>query len=178
MMALCGFPGSTAKWIVPAIFSYPDMPMSARRAMSTRVTSARAGETQVATSAHATAAAQSHEARELSRPSASSIIIADVDGRLSSRASWLCAAAVAWALVATWVSPARAEVTRVDIARRADIGMSGYEKIAGTIHFAVDPGNPHNAIIVDLDKAPRNADGRVEFSADLYIMRPKDATRG
>jgi len=109
---------------------------------------------------------------------ASSIIIADVDGRLSSRASWLCAAAVAWALVATWVSPARAEVTRVDIVRRADIGMSGYEKIAGTIHFAVDPGNPHNAIIVDLDKAPRNADGRVEFSADLYIMRPKDATRG
>ena len=33
----------------------------------------------------------------------------------------------------------RAEVTRVDVAKRADIGTSGYEKIAGTMHFAVDP---------------------------------------
>src|SRR5207249_10999461 len=39
--------------------------------------------------------------------------------------------------------------------------------------FAVDPKNPHNAVIVDLDKAPRNAAGEVEFSADLYVIRPK-----
>ena len=31
--------------------------------------------------------------------------------------------------------------------------------------------------VVDLDKAPRNAAGRVEFSSDLYILRPK-APRG
>jgi hypothetical protein len=73
---------------------------------------------------------------------------------------------------------ARAEVTRVDIAKRADIGMSGYEKMAGTVHFAVDPKDPHNRIVVDLDKAPRNNDGRVEFSADMYVLRPKDPARG
>jgi Alpha/beta hydrolase domain len=73
---------------------------------------------------------------------------------------------------------ARAEVTRVDIAKRANIGQSGYEKVAGTIHFAIDPKNPRNAIIVDLDKAPTNASGLVEFSADLYMIRPKDRTRG
>lgn len=66
---------------------------------------------------------------------------------------------------------------RVDIARRADLGASGYEKIVGTIHFAVDPRDRRNRIVVDLDKAPVNAAGRVEFSSDLYILRPK-APRG
>ena len=72
---------------------------------------------------------------------------------------------------------ARAEVTRVDVARRMDLGASGYEKIIGTIHFAVDPKDPRNRGIADLEKAPVNADGRVAFSSDLYILRPK-APRG
>ncbi len=73
---------------------------------------------------------------------------------------------------------ARAELTRVEVKTRADMGASGYEKIVGTAYFAVDPNDTRNAVIVDLDKAPRNANGRVEFSADLYILRPKDAARG
>jgi hypothetical protein len=83
---------------------------------------------------------------------------------------------VALALLAS-AGLARAEVTRVDVARRSDVGASGYEKIVGTIHFAVDPGDPRNRMVVDLDKAPVNAAGRVEFSSDLYILRPK-APRG
>jgi len=69
---------------------------------------------------------------------------------------------------------ARADVTRVEIAKRADVEGSGYEKIAGTVYFAVNPSDPRNAIIVDVDKAPRNAAGLVEFSSDFYILRPKD----
>jgi Alpha/beta hydrolase domain len=69
------------------------------------------------------------------------------------------------------------EVTRVDIAKRTDVGASGYERIVGTIHFAVDPGHPRNRVIVDLDAAKKNAAGRVEFSADLYILRPRDQAR-
>ncbi len=57
------------------------------------------------------------------------------------------------------------------------VGTSGYEKIVGTIHFAVDPSDPRNRVIVDLDKAPTNAQHRVEFAADLYILRPKDSAR-
>ncbi len=72
---------------------------------------------------------------------------------------------------------ARAEVTRVDITTRAAVGTSGYEKIAGTVHFAVDPAHIRNRVVVDLDKAPRNTSGRVEFSADLYILRPVDPSR-
>src|SRR5205823_5156088 len=83
--------------------------------------------------------------------------------------------AVALLFVAAGVS--RAEVTRVEITTRADVGISGYEKIVGTIHFAVDPKAARNRVVVDLDKAPVNAAGLVEFSSDLYILRPK-ATPG
>jgi hypothetical protein len=77
------------------------------------------------------------------------------------------------AAAATWASyGAQAEVTRIEIASRADIlggkpfGASGvYEKIVGKVFFSVDPAHPRNKAIVDLDKAPRDADGRVTFSA-------------
>jgi len=42
----------------------------------------------------------------------------------------------------------------------------------------VDPGNLHNRQIVDIDKAPRNAQGEVEFSADVYLYKPKDMAKG
>jgi Alpha/beta hydrolase domain len=94
---------------------------------------------------------------------------------------WLFAA-VGFMLVA---SPALAEVTRVEIQRREDVlggksfgSVGPYEKIVGRVYFAVDPDNPHNKIIVDLDKASRNAQGKVEFSSDLYIIKPKDPSRG
>jgi Alpha/beta hydrolase domain len=92
------------------------------------------------------------------------------------RAMTKCLPALCFALFAT-TAVSSAEVTRLDITNRADIGASGYEKIAGTIYFAVDPKDPHNTIVVDLDKAPRNAKGLVEFSSDVYIIKPKDAAR-
>ncbi|MBV9749214.1 MAG: hypothetical protein JO157_10395, partial [Acetobacteraceae bacterium] len=50
-----------------------------------------------------------------------------------------------------------------------------YERIDGLLHFAVDPAQPANARIVDLDKAPRDAEGRVRFSADFVLLQPADA---
>ncbi|MGB8129745.1 MAG: alpha/beta hydrolase domain-containing protein [Candidatus Angelobacter sp.] len=83
------------------------------------------------------------------------------------------------------VSVAQARVVRAEITSRTDIqdgkpfGNSGaYEKILGRVYFAVDPANLHNRQIVDLDKAPRNAQGEVEFSADLYLLKPKDMAKG
>src|SRR5262249_39138938 len=79
----------------------------------------------------------------------------------------------------------QAEVTRIEIASRTDVlggkpfGASGaYEKIVGKVFFSVDPAHPRNKAIVDLDKAPPDAAGRVTFSADLYVLAPKDAARG
>jgi hypothetical protein len=68
-----------------------------------------------------------------------------------------------------------AAVTHIDITERSD--DSGYERIAGKVHFAIDPLLVPNRIIADLDLAPRNAEGKVEFSADLYILRPRDPAK-
>src|SRR5580692_12514465 len=83
------------------------------------------------------------------------------------------------------VSDAAANVTRVEIISRTDVldgrafRLAGaYEKIVGRVYFAVNPDNLHNKLIVDLDKAPRNAQGEVEFSADLYLLKPKDMNKG
>ncbi|PYU20914.1 MAG: hypothetical protein DMG30_19260 [Acidobacteria bacterium] len=80
---------------------------------------------------------------------------------------------------------ARAEVTRVEISSRQDVlggksfgSVGPYEKLSGRVYFAIDPKNPHNKIVADLDKAPKDAQGRVEFTADLFILRPKDPSRG
>lgn len=57
-----------------------------------------------------------------------------------------------------------------------DVGP--YEKLVGVARFAVDPAHARNKVIVDLDKAPRNRDGKVEFASDVYLLRPKDPSRG
>ena len=80
------------------------------------------------------------------------------------------------ALVAV-ASVAYGEVTRVDVTSRKPVGTSGYEKIVGTAHFAVNPKDPHNRVIADIDKAPVNASGLVEFSGDVVILRPLDAAK-
>jgi hypothetical protein len=80
------------------------------------------------------------------------------------------------ALVAV-ASVAYGEVTKVDVTSRKAVGTSGYEKIVGTAHFAVNPKDPHNRVIADIDKAPVNASGLVEFSGDVVILRPLDAAK-
>jgi len=87
--------------------------------------------------------------------------------------------------IALLAGVAQARVVRVEISSRADLengksfGSAGaYEKLTGRVYFAVDPANPHNGQIVDLDKAPRNAQGEVEFSADLYLLKPKEMSKG
>ena len=86
--------------------------------------------------------------------------------------------------VSTLISPAFADVSRVTIASRTVVanglwfGAAGpYEKVAGTVFFELDPGNPRNRVITDIDLAPKNARGRVEFSADLFILAPQEPTR-
>src|SRR5580700_1549288 len=68
-----------------------------------------------------------------------------------------------------------AAVTRIDVSERSDDG--GYERIVGKVHCAIDPRAAQNRIIADIDLGPRNAQGKVEFSADLYILRPRDAAK-
>src|SRR5439155_17617117 len=100
-------------------------------------------------------------------------------GVLSRLALW----AVFVALI--FVCPARAELRSLEILVRepfADghtFGDTGpYERIIGIAHFAVDPDHPRNRHVVDLSLAPRNAEGKVEFDADVFILAPKDLSKG
>src|ERR1051326_5835449 len=82
-------------------------------------------------------------------------------------------------------APLRGEVARIEVQSRADVlsgksfsAVGGYEKLTGKIYFAVDPRNSANRIITDIDLAPHNASGKVEFSSDFYLLKPKDISRG
>jgi hypothetical protein len=82
-------------------------------------------------------------------------------------------------------APVQAELTRVEITSRADVlngkafgNVGPYEKLHGKAYFAVDPAHPRNQVIADIALAPRNAAGKVEFSSDLFILKPKDPSRG
>ena len=75
--------------------------------------------------------------------------------------------------------PAHAEVTRLDITAREAPALGGRtfatgqaEKITARATIALDPANPRNALIADLAGAPRNAQGRVEATTDVVILRP------
>ncbi len=83
------------------------------------------------------------------------------------------------------VTPLHAEVVRVQVTSRGDVAggqafgkVGPYETIRGRLYFAVDPRNRVNQIITDIDLAPKNAAGKVEFSADFYLIKPKDPSRG
>ena len=77
------------------------------------------------------------------------------------------------------------EVTKVNVTSRVTVangqafGKTGpYEKLTGTIDFAVDPKEPHNARITDIDRATPAADKRVHFTSDVMVLKPVDPARG
>jgi hypothetical protein len=75
------------------------------------------------------------------------------------------------------ISSMIAAVVRVEVTARTDLGKTGYEQIVGRLHYEIDPALPGNAIIADVGLAPVNAAGRVSFSADLRLLKPRDAAR-
>jgi hypothetical protein len=83
------------------------------------------------------------------------------------------ASAAALVLLLTAAASASAEVRRVIVSTRQEVLGGDYEKLGGTVELELDPTHPANAAIVDLDRAPRNARGRVEASADFMVLRPR-----
>ncbi len=80
--------------------------------------------------------------------------------------------------------PAHSRVTRLDITSREpafgnrSFGTVGaYEILMGTATAVADPQAPLNAGIVDLENAPRNADGLVEYTFEFDILKPVDMSR-
>jgi len=97
----------------------------------------------------------------------------------------LFASALAVALVGLVAAPgSSARVVQLVVEQRssylggASWGNAGpYEMLRGTASLVADPRNPHDAVIVDLENAPRNAAGLVEFSTPFLILKPVDMLR-
>ena len=84
--------------------------------------------------------------------------------------------ALAITLLAT---TAQAEVTKFEIQSRDQPALGGRafqsgqaEKITARATLSLDPVNPRNAVIKDLDRAPQNEALRVEATTDVVILRP------
>jgi hypothetical protein len=65
------------------------------------------------------------------------------------------------------------------LADSAPFGAAGpYERVIAKARGELDPAHPGNKGIALIDKAPLNANGRVEYATDIFILRPKDAAKG
>src|SRR5687768_8348853 len=76
---------------------------------------------------------------------------------------------------------AEARITRIEITSTESptfdgrtIGAVGaYEKLRGKAYGELNPADPRNAVITDIELAARSpATGRVDYSMDIYILRP------
>jgi len=94
------------------------------------------------------------------------------------------AALLATSALAT-ASSAQARITQITILNRG-IAFGGhsfplvgqYEFITGIASGEVNPSNPQNALITDLQLAPRNANGNVAYQHNFYILKPLDLSHG
>ncbi len=83
-------------------------------------------------------------------------------------------------------SLAEARIVRIEITRTESPAFAGtsfgqvgkYEKLVGRVYGEIDPDDARNRVITDIALAPRNAKGKVEYSNDLYILRPIDRSKG
>ena len=83
------------------------------------------------------------------------------------------------------LSGARGELTRIQVSSTTPFaggkafGATGpYVRVRGRFYGELDPSHPGNRGIADLRLAPRNAQGRVEYSADFEVLRPADPMKG
>jgi hypothetical protein len=94
--------------------------------------------------------------------------------------------ALGLAIIAAVPVASHARITRIEIDRvesptlgGATFGRAGqYEKLVGRAYGELDPADALHRNIVYIDKAPRNAANRVEYSMDVYILKPIDMSRG
>lgn len=89
------------------------------------------------------------------------------------------------ALLMVTPDSASARITKITINSTTDafngqsFGSVGpYQQLVGTAFGEVDPRDPKNAIIQDIELAPRNQRGMVEYSMDINILKPKDESKG
>src|SRR5579871_6768517 len=95
-------------------------------------------------------------------------------------------AAAASACAFAWSAHTDARVTRLTISVHESPTYAGqsfgsvgqFEKLIGTASGEIDPNDRRNAIIQDIQLAPRNARGIVEYVATFTLIKPIDLSKG
>ena len=103
--------------------------------------------------------------------------------KIFRRSAWV-SVAVAAALLA-WARPVQARVKKIVIDTKVSPAFDGatfgdpgqYETLAGRVFGEIDPNDPHNAIITDIRLAPKNANGKVEYIASFFLVKPVDMSK-
>src|SRR5688500_1406117 len=72
---------------------------------------------------------------------------------------------------------AHANIVKLEIIRVEPAGPT-HERISGKAHGELDPADPKNAVITDIDLAPRNARGKVEYVTTFTLVRPTEKASG
>src|SRR3954471_13916611 len=93
--------------------------------------------------------------------------------------SLLVGCVLAWSATATHAQVVRLEITsREPMNNGQAAGTAGpFEIIRGKVHGEIDPADPHNTIIQDLELAPQNARGKVEYVATFALAKPVDMSK-
>lgn len=80
---------------------------------------------------------------------------------------------------------AQARTTQITILSRGTAfggysfpGVGQYEVITGIATGEIDPNDPNNAVITDIELAPRNPNGRVTYQHNFYILKPLHLSNG
>jgi hypothetical protein len=89
------------------------------------------------------------------------------------------------ALLLICAATAQAKVTRIVIEQKQSPAYDGksfgnvgqYEILTGKAYGELDPQDAHNTIITDIQFAPRNARGMVEYVATFTLVKPLDLAK-
>ena len=74
------------------------------------------------------------------------------------------------------IDPDRSESPTFEGRSFGSVGQ--YEKLRGTAYGELDPKDPRNAVITDIALAPLNERGMVEYSTDIFILKPINLEQG
>ena len=99
--------------------------------------------------------------------------------------SWFGSVAIGVAAVACMAASAEARITHIEITETEpafggqSFGDAGaYEHLTGKVTGELDPADPANSCIQDINLAPRNARGMVEYVTNIELLKPADMARG
>jgi len=99
--------------------------------------------------------------------------------------SWLGVASLLATSVLAAAPVAHARTTQIQILSRGTAfgghsfaGVGQYEFITGIATGEVNPADPQNAVITDIQLAPKNTRGNVSYQHNFYILQPLDFSKG